>query len=68
MNSDLRNPWHGINAWRELCYDARHPLTWIRNVLANVNQVPSEQRAVGWAVVGMGLLTVVLGLVIVVAA
>jgi hypothetical protein len=64
--SDLRNPWHGISAWRELKYDARHPVIWIRNVLANVNGVPSEQRAVSWGIVVVGLLSMILGLVIVV--
>ena len=24
------NPWTGVNCWREFCYDARHPLLFVR--------------------------------------
>jgi hypothetical protein len=57
-----RNPWTGINAWKEFKYDMRHPLVFLRRALAGLRgeipQVPKLHRAVGGAAVVVGLANV----------
>ena len=66
MSKNLRNPWHGINAWRELKYDLRHPLLWIQNVIANVNKVPKEMRVISWAIAVVGSLSFFLAIAMII--
>ncbi len=63
FHSDIRNPWHGIDAWKEFKYDVRHPVKFVRCCIANVNHVSKEQRLIGKLVCGVGGANVLLGLV-----
>jgi hypothetical protein len=61
VRNDLRNPWHGVDAWREFKYDARHPVRMVRGAVANVNNVPRAQRQLGLAVMGVGAAQALVG-------
>ncbi len=67
-----RNPWAGINAWRELLYDARHPARFLRRALDGARgqnpDVPGDVRIAGIGMVVVGLLMVAVGLYAALAA
>jgi len=59
-----RNPWHGIDAWRELKYDLRHPVLAVRGWKANVNNVGRGARRLCVGVMAVGGANVVVALVL----
>ena len=64
-----RNPWTGISAWREFCYDLRHPVLFHRRAVDGImgrNGISIEERVVGIGLIAVGLACFSLGLVMLV--
>lgn len=56
-----RNPWHGTgNTTKEFLYDLRYPAQWLQRAIEGLR----TDRMAG-AVVGVGVLNVLIGLVLV---
>lgn len=56
------NPWTGVDSFRELLYDCRHPVLFGRRALTGLRQgrfTPAQ------AVVGIGCLNILLGTVLI---
>jgi len=60
-----RNPWHGTDAWKEFCYDARHPIHWVLATWHNANNRPHGERVLCAGVCVVGGANALLALVLI---
>lgn len=65
LPQEIRNPWRGINMWREFKWDMRHPNAMRRRALLGMKGqnplVSGHERLLGLAFVVVGLIQVVGG-------